>query len=79
MNQSTDINDTDWQRFEDQAENVIKKCSDAIAQLKQNAYKDILSQQYKEHLDNLLYLLEKYLKGYKINTTERFVRLILIC
>lgn len=63
LTQSGDANQIDWQKFEDQAENIIAKCADAIRQLKENAFKQILTSQYKEHLENVFYLLEKYLRG----------------
>lgn len=56
-------NQMDRQNFEDQAESIISKCGSAIKQLKENAYKQIHTSQYKEHLNNVFYLLEKYLEG----------------
>ena len=61
INQTADS--TDWQSYEDQAEEIIKKCADAIRHLKEKAFAEIHTAQYKEHLENIFYLLDKYLKG----------------
>lgn len=58
-------NQIDRQNFEDQAESIITKCANAIKQLKENAFRQIHTAQYKEHLENVFYLLEKYLEGIK--------------
>lgn len=57
------VNQLDRQNFEDQAESIISKCGNAIKQMKENAFKQIHTSQYKEHLENVFYLLEKYLES----------------
>lgn len=73
FNQQTE--NTDWQLYEDQAEEIIKKCADTTRQLKDKAFSNSLTQQFKEHLENMFYLLEKYLKDVcKIYTEQKAIR-----
>lgn len=67
---------TDWKAYEDQNEDIIKKCADAIRQLKDKALDDSSAlPQYKDHLENMFYLLEKYLKDVcKIYTEQKAIR-----
>jgi syntaxin 18 len=68
----------DWAQFEDQVESIIKKCSDAIGKLKVNPLnveKKQKSAQYREHFDNMVHLLEKYLKDVcKVYSEQRAIR-----
>ena len=56
-----------WQAYEDQSENIIKRTADSIRSLKENHLSSktnlLFTPQYKEHLENMIYLLDKYLKG----------------
>lgn len=73
LNQQTDI--TDWQAYEDQAEAIIKKCADATRQLKNNAFKETIVSQYRDHLENMFFLVDKYLKDVcKIYTEQKAIR-----
>jgi syntaxin 18 len=56
------LNEADWQKFEDEAESIIRKCAETIRQLKEKTFAQHYSTQYREHLENVFYLLEKYLK-----------------
>jgi len=50
--------------YENQAEEIIRKCADTTRQLKDRAFRNqTLLPQYKDHLEIMFYLLEKYLKG----------------
>lgn len=62
ISQSNDLNETDWQKFEDEAERIIKKCADKIRQLKENTFKQRYAGQYRECLESIFQMLEKYLK-----------------
>ncbi len=56
-------NEADWQKFEDDAEAIIKKCADTIRNLKEATFRErVASWQVREHLENVFMLLEKYLK-----------------
>ncbi|CAF0907517.1 unnamed protein product [Brachionus calyciflorus] len=69
------FNDTDYQEFEDQAESIIKKCGDAIRNLKENTFKQIYAPQQKHHLENVFYLMEKYLKDVcKLYSEQKAIR-----
>ena len=72
INQSVDC--IDWQSYEDQAEEIIKKCADAIRNLKEKVFTEIHTAQYKEHLENIFYLLNKYLKGFLVMIKKNFMR-----
>lgn len=71
-------NQVDRQNFEDQAENIISKCASAVKQLKENALKQIHTPQYRDHLENVFYLLEKYLEGTLYIYTVIILRMFLI-
>lgn len=64
------------QEYEDQAEDIIKKCADTTRQLKARALADTeLTPQYRDHLENMFYLLDKYLKDVcKIYTEQKAIR-----
>lgn len=72
LNQQTDI--TDWQAYEDQAETIIKKCADATRQLKNSAFKETIVSQYRDHLENMFFLVDKYLKGWQVFYRANFLR-----
>lgn len=64
LNQTND--NTNWQAYEDQAEEIIQKCAEATRTLKQKALLPKameMTDQYKDHLENMFYLLEQYLKS----------------
>jgi hypothetical protein len=58
-----EANDVDWEQFENEAETIIKKCAAQMASLKEKAFQHILTSQQRQHMENLFFLLEKYLKG----------------
>ena len=61
--QNDTASESDFQAFEDQAESVIKRCSDSIHALKQSTLRQEHTKQYREHVENLFRLIENYLKG----------------
>lgn len=40
----------------------MKKCGEAIRQLKEKTLRQIFTSQHRQHVENVFYLLEKYLK-----------------
>ncbi len=72
------VDGTDWQIYENQAEAIIKKCADAIRASKENAFSengtDVVDQKMV-HLENVFFLVEKYLKDVcKIYTEQKAIR-----
>ena len=67
MNQTNE--NINWQAYEDQAEQIIQKCAEATRILKTKAFSPpktaAITDQYKEHLENMFFLLEQYLKSIK--------------
>lgn len=63
VSDSDDMVHYDWQAYEDQAELIIKRTVDSIRTLKEKQTNALFTPQYKEHLENMFYLLDKYLKG----------------
>ena len=72
ISQTESLNESDFQKFEDQAESVIKRCSDSIHLLKQKTFHQQHKKQYKDHLDNMFQLIEAYLKGNKFKIVQKF-------
>ena len=67
LTESDDSIQYDWQAYEDQAEGIIKRTADSNRSLKERTLSnDIFTAQYREHLENIFYLLDKYLKGIEI-------------
>jgi syntaxin 18 len=67
--------ENDFQNFEDQAESVIKRCSDSIHTLKRNTLNQDHNKQYREHLENMFQLIESYLKDVcKIYSEQKAIR-----
>lgn len=64
VSQSGDQSQNDFQNFEDRAENIIKKCADEIRLLKETANGQIFPSQYRQNLENVFFILEKYFKGF---------------
>jgi len=63
LTESDDSIQYDWQAYEDQAEGIIKRTADSNRSLKERTLSnDIFTAQYREHLENIFYLLDKYLK-----------------
>ena len=69
LNDLDDMVQYDWQSYEDQVELIIKRTVDSIRNLKEKSLTSgSFTSQYREHLDNIFYLLDKYLKGNKLST-----------
>lgn len=65
LNDSDEMVQHDWQAYEDQAELIIRRTVDSIRSLKEKSLANAtLSPQYKEHLESIFYLLNRYLKGF---------------
>lgn len=63
LNDSDEMVQHDWQAYEDQAELIIRRTVDSIRSLKEKSLANAtLSPQYKEHLESIFYLLNRYLK-----------------
>ena len=72
------VDATDWQVYENEAEAIIKKCADAIRGSKEAAFvtgSEISGGQNEMHLENVFFLVEKYLKDVcKIYTEQKAIR-----
>jgi hypothetical protein len=64
LSDNRDKDEINWQQFEDEAEEIIQKSAKAIQQLRDrpvvNNFK--LNRNYRDHLNNLFFILESYLK-----------------
>lgn len=67
---------SEWQKFEDDAESIIRKCAEMIRQLREAKLRhQKYTSQQREHLDNVFYLLDKYLKDVcKLYSEQKAIR-----
>ena len=74
---NNEFSELDLQKFENQAENIIKRCSEAIRTFKSKttSHRSSFSVQYNQHLENMFYLMDKYLKDVlKMYADQKAVR-----